>query len=76
MVSQDETDESQGEPTVKVDENQLRMAQAVDGNWYGYFGDSTAVPAADTAVNNLDFGKIGADQQLFQLVTITEAALL
>ena len=26
------------------------------GNWYGYFGDSTAVPAADEAVNNLDFG--------------------
>ena len=52
----DETDERQGEPTVKVDENQLRMAQAVDGNWYGYFGDSTAVPAADQAANNLDFG--------------------
>ena len=46
----------QGEPTVKVDENQLRMAQAVDGNWYGYFGDKTAVPAADAATNNLNFG--------------------
>ena len=52
-----ETDERQGEPIVKVDDNQLRMAQAVDGNWYGYFGDSTAVPLADTAVNNLDFGR-------------------
>jgi hypothetical protein len=51
-----ETDEKQGEPVVKVDENQLRMVQAVDGNWYGYFGDSTAVPAADEAANNLDFG--------------------
>jgi hypothetical protein len=51
-----ETDEKQGEPVVKVDENQLRMAQAVDGNWYGYFGDSTAVVAADRATNNLNFG--------------------
>jgi hypothetical protein len=51
-----ETDERQGEPTVKVDENQLRMAQAVDGNWYGYFGHSTAVVAADRATNNLNFG--------------------
>ena len=51
-----ETDEKQGEPVVKVDENQLRMVQAVDGNWYGYFGDSTAVPAADIAANNLNFG--------------------
>jgi len=51
-----ETDEAQGEPVVKVDENQLRMVQGVDGNWYGYFGDSTAVPVADEAANNLDFG--------------------
>ena len=28
------TDEAAGEPVVKVDENQLRMAQGVDGNWY------------------------------------------
>ena len=54
---QTETDEKQGEPVVKVDENQLRMVQAVDGNWYGYFGDSTAVPAADKATNNLNFGQ-------------------
>jgi hypothetical protein len=53
---QNETDEEQGEPIVKVDENQLRMVQGIDGNWYGYFGDSTAVPAADIANNNLNFG--------------------
>ena len=52
----DETDESQAEPTVKVDERLLRMAQGADGAWYGYFGDSTAVAAADEATNNLDFG--------------------
>ena len=52
----DETDEAQGEPVVKVDENQLRMVQAVDGNWYGYFGDSTNVVLADQATNNLNYG--------------------
>ena len=52
---QDETDEEQGEPVVKVDENQLRMAQGVDGNWYGYFGDKTQVPLADEA-SYLNFG--------------------
>ena len=31
---QNETDEEQAEPVVKVDENLLRMAQGVDGNWY------------------------------------------
>jgi hypothetical protein len=53
---QNETDEDQGEPVVKVDENQLRMAQAIDGNWYAYFGDSTAIAAADSADNYLDYG--------------------
>jgi len=50
------TDIKAGEPTVKVDEHLLRMAQGADGNWYGYFGDSTAVAAADETDNNLDFG--------------------
>jgi len=50
------TNEGQGEPTVKVYEQILRMAQGLDGNWYGYFGDKTTVKAADFAVNNLNFG--------------------
>jgi hypothetical protein len=54
----DETDEIQGEPVVKVDENQLRMVQAVDGNWYAYFGDSTKVAAAD-GESTLDYGTDG-----------------
>jgi len=53
----DETDESQGEPTVKVDEHLLRMTQATDGYWYAYFADSTALVAADRANNNMDFGQ-------------------
>jgi len=53
---QNQTDERQGEPVVKVDENQLRMAQATDGNWYGYFADSTAVAAADES-SYFEFGE-------------------
>jgi hypothetical protein len=51
------TDIIQGEPTILIDNNILRMAQAADGNWYGYFGEVTAVRKADTADNNLDFGE-------------------
>ena len=54
------TDISQGEPVVKVDENQLRMAQGVDGNWYAYFGDNSGVETArashDAGTHNLDYG--------------------
>jgi hypothetical protein len=54
------TDIAAGEPTVRVDNNILRMAQASDGNWYGYFGEYLAVRKADTADNNLDFGNATA----------------
>jgi hypothetical protein len=30
------TDELVGEPDVTINGKQLRMAQATDGNWYGY----------------------------------------
>jgi hypothetical protein len=53
----DETDESQGEPTVKVDEHLLRMTQGADGYWYAYFGSATHIETADAANNNLDFGQ-------------------
>jgi hypothetical protein len=53
---QTKTEKAAPEPTVKVDEHLLRMAQGADGNWYGYFGDSTAVVPADGTDNNLDFG--------------------
>jgi hypothetical protein len=59
------TDISVGEPVVKVYENQLRMAQGVDGNWYGYFGDKTTVAAANSFANNLDFG-LDANPSLFK----------
>ncbi|MDC0069940.1 hypothetical protein OAJ36_01315 [Nitrosopumilus sp.] len=59
----DETDEKQGEPVVKVDNNQLRMAQGVDGAWYGYFADSTQSTAAD-GNSFLDYGTAGATSPL------------
>ena len=56
-----DTDEAEGEPDVTVQGKDLRMAQATDGNWYGYFADSDAALAADAtqAANSglgLDFG--------------------
>jgi hypothetical protein len=33
------------------------MTQGADGYWYAYFGDKTAIMAADKADNNLDYGQ-------------------
>ena len=35
-----DTDEAKGEPDVTINGKILRMVQAVDGNWYGYFADN------------------------------------
>ena len=57
-----ETDEVNGEPDVTVNGKILRMVQAVDGNWYGYFADNTQAGLADattvSAGNGLDFGDV------------------
>jgi hypothetical protein len=54
------TNENAGEPTVMVDNQQLRLAQALDGNWYGYFADKTDVATlvADSA-DQLNWGAAG-----------------
>ena len=39
--------ESQGEPDVTVNGKDLRMVQATDGNWYGYFADRNQVIEAN-----------------------------
>ena len=54
-----DTDEGKGEPDVTVNGNNLRMVQATDGNWYGYFADKSMAIDADTADNGLDFGTSG-----------------
>ncbi|ABX13443.1 hypothetical protein [Nitrosopumilus maritimus] len=55
-----DTDEAKGEPDVTVNGKVLRMVQAVDGNWYGYFADRDQAQIADstatTADSGLDFG--------------------
>jgi hypothetical protein len=55
-----DTDQAKGEPDVTVNGKVLRMAQAVDGNWYGYFADRDMAQIADstatTAGSGLDFG--------------------
>ncbi|EPA05174.1 hypothetical protein BG20_I1601, partial [Candidatus Nitrosarchaeum limnium BG20] len=57
-----DTDQGKGEPDVKVNGKKLRMAQAVDGNWYGYFADRDQAMKADFTVvghpagTGLDFG--------------------
>jgi len=56
-----DTNEGEGEPDVTVQSKDLRMVQAVDGNWYGYFANLQSANAADaTQTSNsgrgLDFG--------------------
>ena len=46
--ARDATDEKQGEPTVEVNDEILRMVQAEDGYWYAYIA-STAAAATATA---------------------------
>ena len=51
------TNEAAGEPTVMVDNQRLRLAQGIDGNWYGYFGDKTDLSTVDDVTNDsLAFG--------------------
>ena len=57
-----ETDQGEGEPDVTVNGKTLRMVQATDGNWYGYFADNDQARIADNTVaaanigSGLDFG--------------------
>ena len=57
-----DTDEQKGEPDVTVNGQDIRMVQAVDGNWYGYFADLTRAGFADATSTigtvGLDFGTI------------------
>ncbi len=57
-----DTSEAKGEPDVTVNGKILRMAQAVDGNWYGYFADKGQAETADSTTtipgSGLDFGGI------------------
>jgi len=50
----DDTDEGKGEPDVDVNSGDLRMTQAVDGNWYGYFADRKRAQIADQTLIDID----------------------
>ena len=58
----DSLDEALGEPDVYINGNDLRMVQANDGNWYGYFASRSMAEAVDssgtTAGLGIDFGVI------------------
>ena len=55
---------AKGEPDVTINGKIMRMVQAVDGNWYGYFADRTQASIADYTSNikgeGLDFGTLCA----------------
>ncbi|MCV0393720.1 MAG: cadherin-like domain-containing protein, partial [Nitrosopumilus sp.] len=55
------TNTVQPEPDVTVNGKKIRMVQAVDGNWYGYFADRSNALMADSLSGldgtGLDFGK-------------------
>ncbi|MDH5569406.1 MAG: hypothetical protein OEX98_06425, partial [Nitrosopumilus sp.] len=57
-----DTDEAKGEPDVTVNGKIMRMVQAVDGNWYGYFADRVMATTADATSAEpgigLDFGTV------------------
>ena len=71
-----ETDELKGEPDVTVNGKIIRMVQAVDGNWYGYFADLTMAQIADstvqTAGEGLDFGTFCDNTSVSGAVTFTD----
>ena len=60
-----ETGETESEPTVDIDGNQIRMAQGTDGRWYAYIADLTQARTADELFtgspgDGLDFGQFCA----------------
>ncbi|MEX0764289.1 MAG: hypothetical protein WD033_03835, partial [Nitrosopumilaceae archaeon] len=54
-------DDAHGEPDVTINGKKLRMAQATDGNWYGYFADRLKATTADEAATNATSGGFGLD---------------
>jgi hypothetical protein len=54
------TTEAKGEPDVTVNGKNVRMVQAVDGNWYGYFADRNSALITDSQASSngtqSDFG--------------------
>lgn len=62
-----DTDKGKGEPDVTVNGNKLRMVQATDGNWYGYFADRAQAQKADAtqAAGGPSYNGTGLDFGVF-----------
>jgi hypothetical protein len=71
-----DTDESKGEPDVTVNGKILRMVQAVDGNWYGYFADRDQAQIADSVVATATGNGTGIDFGDFCTASSAGTALL
>lgn len=55
-----DTDKGKGEPDITINGNKLRMVQATDGNWYGYFADRAQAQKADATAQGLGIGNSNA----------------
>lgn len=71
-----DTGEGKGEPNVTVNGKTLRMVQATDGRWYGYFANSAKARIADATVTmegkGLDFGQFCARETSSLGVSFTQ----
>ena len=73
-----ETDESKGEPDVTVNGKDLRMVQATDGNWYGYFASEAHAVIADRdngVAAGLNFGTICTGEQVENVIALTSGSI-
>jgi hypothetical protein len=52
-----DTDELEGEPTVRLAGDDIRMVQSTDGLWYAYVGESAGIAAFDKS-NTVSFGTL------------------
>ena len=54
-----DTKEAKGEPDVSVNGQTLRMVQAKDGNWYGYFANFAQAQIADSSKTDVNAAGTG-----------------
>ncbi len=65
-----------GEPDVRVNGKMLRMVQATDGNWYGYFAAGDMAQSADSTVGlpgfGLDYGEFCQNTSLIAGIALDD----
>ncbi|MBI5146271.1 MAG: hypothetical protein HZA84_03525 [Thaumarchaeota archaeon] len=70
-----DTDKGKGEPDVTINGNKLRMVQATDGNWYGYFADRAQAQKADGTAAAAGFGSNATGLDFGNFCSNTSGAL-